>query len=105
MKRIFLLITLLSLIAQGISAQNGNVSVTGRVTSAINSEPLIGVTVSVKGNLTQGTVTDIDGKFKLSVASDAVLSVSYIGYKTKEVSVNGHTNIDIVLNEDSELLE
>lgn len=105
MKRIFLLITLLSLIAQGISAQNGNVSVTGRVTSAIDSEPLIGVTVSVKGNSTQGTVTDIDGKFKLSVASDAVLSVSYIGYKTKEVSVNGHTNIDIVLNEDSELLE
>lgn len=52
MKRIFLLITLLSLIAQGISAQNGNVSVTGRVTSAIDSEPLIGVTVSVKGNST-----------------------------------------------------
>ena len=82
MKRIFLLITLLSLIAQGISAQNGNVSVTGRVTSAIDSEPLIGVTVSVKGNSTQGTVTDIDGKFSIKVTPQSVLHVSYIVYVT-----------------------
>lgn len=105
MKKLFLLTTLLCLIAQGINAQTGNVTVTGHVSSAVDSEPLIGVAISVKGSSTQGTTSDLDGNFSLSVAPGSVLSVSCIGYETKDVSVKGQTDLRIVLNEDSELLD
>lgn len=70
-----------------------------------SGEPLIGATVIEKGS-TNGTATDIDGIFQLNVkdANKAVIVVSYLGYTTEEVAVNGKTNLDIVLKEESELL-
>lgn len=87
----------LSIIAQ-------NVTVSGSVTDQ-NTEPLIGVTVQAQGT-TIGTVTDIDGNFMLTnVPFDAKLVVSYVGMNSQIVELNGRTVLDIVLLEDSELLQ
>ena len=66
-------------------------------------EPLIGVSVLVKGTTT-GTVTDLDGKFSIDVAQGATLAFSFIGYKEVTVKANGQP-INIVLKEDSEQLD
>lgn len=67
-------------------------------------DPLIGVNVVEKGT-TNGVVTDIDGKFNLSVSENAILQVSYIGYTNQEVRVSNQTSLQIVLNEDLQTLE
>lgn len=77
--------------------------VSGRVTD-IQNEALIGVNIVEKGT-SNGTVTDMDGRYSLSVPADAVIVFSYIGYITQEAPRDGQNTIDIVLNEDSELLE
>ncbi len=61
-----------------------------------NGEPLIGVSVLVKGS-SQGTVTDFDGKFSLNVAADAILQISYIGYQTQEVKVGKQKLLKVTL--------
>lgn len=69
-----------------------------------NGEPIIGANVVLKGS-TIGTITDFDGKFTLSVpANSAILVISYIGYVKQEVPAQG-TQLDIVLVEDSELMD
>ena len=81
-----------------------NLTVTGVITD-IGGETLIGVTIQVQGT-TQGTVTDFDGRYRITdVPSDANLEVSYVGMQNQVISVNGRTKIDIVLKEDSGLLE
>lgn len=86
-----------------ISAQN--LTVTGIVTEGSSGEPAIGVNVLVKGT-TNGTITSIDGDYTLSdVPKNAVLVFSYVGMKTKEVEVKGKTQVNVVLEEDSESLE
>lgn len=81
-----------------------NITVRGVVTDTQN-EPLIGVTIQIQGS-DQGTVTDIDGRFILSnVPPDAILEVSYVGMRGTTIDVNNKTSIDIVLQEDTELLE
>lgn len=68
-------------------------------------EPLIGVTVRVKGT-TIGTITDINGVFTLSnVPRDATLEISYVGMKSQDIPVNGRTVIDVVMEEEAEMLE
>ncbi len=94
-----LLVTLTSLIAQ--TSQN---QITGTVTDALG-EPLIGVNIVVQGTAI-GSATDFDGSFSLTgVPHDAVLVVSYIGYQTQEIAVDGQTSIQIVLEEDSQTLD
>lgn len=66
--------------------QEKKITVTGNVKDA-TGEPLIGVNVMVKGT-TMGNITDANGNFSLSdVAPNAVISVSYIGYKTQEIAL------------------
>jgi TonB-dependent SusC/RagA subfamily outer membrane receptor len=79
-------------------------AVSGIVLDGATNEPLIGVSVAVKGTGT-GNVSDLNGVFTLNVSSDAILVVSYIGYVTKEVSVNGQRNLTILLSEDTKALE
>ena len=69
-------------------------------------EPIIGASVLEKGS-TNGVITDLDGNFKLTVSNavKAVLQISYVGYKTQEISVNGKTLLEVVLKEDTELLD
>jgi TonB-linked SusC/RagA family outer membrane protein len=75
-------------------------TVTGRVTDQ-SGEPLPGVTVVVKESTSIGTTTGPDGNYSLkNVSSDAVISFSFIGYKTVEVPVEGRTQINAQLQED-----
>lgn len=67
--------------------------------------PVIGASVLEKGT-SNGVITDLDGNFKLTVSNDnAVLLVSYVGYKTQEIPVAGKTSFSITMKEDSEILE
>lgn len=77
--------------------------VTGIVTDA-SGEPLIGVTVMLKG-ATQGTVTNIDGRFMLPATIGDMLVFSYIGYVTQEVNIKDAKSLRIVMHEDVNLLE
>lgn len=64
-----------------------------------NGEPVIGATVALKGTSLK-TITDIDGKFILTIPNDGVLVVSYIGFSTKELNTIGRIHFDIVMSED-----
>lgn len=81
-----------------------NKKVTGVVVDT-NGNSIIGANVVVKGT-TNGSITDIDGKFTIeNVQENATLLISYIGYKSQEVSVKGQTALNITLVEDSETLQ
>src|SRR5680860_1052095 len=73
--------------------------ITGTVTSATDSEPLPGVSIVVK-NTTTGVTTDFDGLYSIDAPADAILVFSYIGFKKKEIPVNGQETIDTTLEED-----
>ncbi|SRX73447.1 TonB-dependent receptor [Aequorivita antarctica] len=67
--------------------------------------PLVGATVIIKGT-SKGTATDFDGNFKITVPNDAsTLVITYVGYKTQEVSIFGISNITVTMVEDSSALE
>lgn len=78
-------------------------TISGLVTDA-NGETIIGASVLEKGT-TNGTITDFDGRFTLNVNPDAVLQISYIGYKTQELSVDNKTQLNVILQDDSEILD
>lgn len=80
-------------------------NITGTVIDKKLNEPIIGATVQVKGT-NNGTVTNLDGEFALkNVAKGSVLNVSYIGYVTQSISLNGaQTSFRIELSEDSKHL-
>lgn len=94
----------------GISVSNGSLSsssvakvtTTGQVVDA-KGEPLIGVSILEVGT-TNGTITDIDGNFTLSVNEGATLEISYIGYKTQTLPVRAKLG-QIVMKEDTEVLD
>ena len=80
-------------------------TVKGTVVSDSESEPLVGVAILEKGT-SNGTITDIDGNYSIQLKSNnATLVVSYVGYTTQNISVNGRSNIDIRLVDDSKLLD
>lgn len=70
-----------------------------------NGDPVIGASIQEKGVAGKGAVSDLDGKFNLSVASNAVLLISYIGFQSLEVKVGNRTNLSLVLKEDHQLLD
>ena len=80
-----------------------NITVTGTVQDEAG-DPLIGATVQQKGS-GNGIATDVDGRFSLNLPKNATLVVSYVGYTTQTVAVDGRTNLTIVLKEDSEVLD
>ncbi len=79
-------------------------TISGVVTSAENGEPLIGVTVLIKGTTT-GSITDVDGRYTIDASAEDVLVFSFIGMQDKEIQVGVQTVIDVVLASDNELLE
>ncbi len=99
----FIPLLLCALWASSAWAQSNNYPVTGTVRDS-KGETIIGANVLEKGT-TNGTITGIDGDFRLQVSAQSVLQVSFIGYKTTEVAVNGQRTIEIVLKDDSELLD
>lgn len=74
------------------------VSVSGIVNDS-NGDPLPGVTIIVKGS-TEGTVTDLEGKYQIEVSDNAILVFSFIGYAKQEIEVIGSSNINVTLEED-----
>lgn len=66
---------------------------------------VIGASVSIKGISGQGTMTDMDGNFTLSVGKGSTLVISYLGYHTKEVLINEQTDVKVVLKENTKQLD
>ena len=91
MKKIFIF-CLSAVVSLATFAQT---SVSGTVIDAENSEPLIGVSIIEKGT-SNGVVTDFDGNFSLSVSTNAVLQLSYVGYTTQEIKVGKKTNLGTI---------
>ena len=82
-----------------------SLSISGKVIDKNTQEAVIGASVLVEGT-TNGTITDLDGNFTLSnVPSKGNLVVSYIGYATQTLPINGKTSFNIVLAEDTETLD
>ena len=88
--------------AYNLSAQN--ITVTGKVTDADSSETLLGGSVMVKGT-SNGTITDFDGNYTISVPTGATLVFSYMGYDSVEIKVGGQRVINASLRPDSKLLD
>lgn len=78
-------------------------TVSGKVTDS-NGEPVIGATIVVKENPSQGTITDIEGNFKLTNLEDnATLVITYVGMKGQEIPIKGKTEINVTLEEESQV--
>jgi iron complex outermembrane receptor protein len=94
-KRIFTMLSILFLgilLSGAINAQG--IRISGKVTDAADGSALVGVTIQEKGT-TNGIITDGNGNFSISVAPTATLVISYIGYASQEVPVNGRTIINV----------
>ena len=101
LRRLFF-IALFSVLAIGASAQNKTVS--GTVIDG-TGEPVIGASVLVKGT-TNGVITDLDGRFTLQgVPSNGTIQISFVGYKTQDVSVAGKSSFNVKLLDDTEMLD
>lgn len=86
-----------------VSTQQSGKTIMGTVQD--NLGPIIGANILVKGT-NNGSITDMDGKFRLeNVPDNAVLVISYIGYTTQEISVGGKATIEVTLEEDTESLD
>lgn len=102
-KRKTFIIAFMSLFVSSLFAQGFPIK--GTVLSIADNQPLIGVNIVEKGT-TNGSVTDLDGNFQLSVSENAVLIVSYIGYVEQEIKVSpGKSVYSITLKEDSQTLD
>jgi uncharacterized protein YfaP (DUF2135 family) len=73
--------------------------ISGRVRDAVDNEAIIGANVIVKGSST-GTITDLQGRFRLTIPENAVLSISFIGYLTEEIDMINKNQVDIKLVHD-----
>ncbi len=80
---------------------------TKRVTGVVKDEmdeTIIGATIREKGT-TNGTITDFDGNFELTVKEQAILEISYVGFVSQEIPVAGKTSFVIIMKDDSQLLD
>jgi iron complex outermembrane receptor protein len=100
---LYKIVTLLLFCLIQIAAYSQGKEITGTVTD-VYGEPLPGVSIMVQGT-TQGTITDIGGKFSITTGDEATLIFSFIGYLSETVAVGEITLIDIVLKEDIMELE
>lgn len=99
MKKPLLLLFLFCLVPLGISAQ----SIIKGLVKDVTGEPIIGATVRVVGTQA-GTVTDLDGKFSIQASTNSSIRVSYVGYVTQTVALEGRNNITVTLKEDNNTL-
>lgn len=85
------------------STQTDNKRLSGTV-RAENGESIIGANIKIEGT-SIGTITDFNGNFELEVPENAIITVSYIGYNTQEFSAAGKSSLNIILKEDTEILD
>ena len=81
------------------------IRVSGTVTDVANGEPVVGAAVQLKGSASTYALTDVSGKYTLSVPADAILTVSSLGFNPAEVQVNGRGVVDIGLTPEAQLLD
>ena len=86
------------------SFQTKNTIVKGTIKDS-SGEPLIGVSVSVKGKSGMGTITNFEGGFSIQCEAKDILVFSYIGYASQEIPLNGKTSLSIVMKEDTKVLD
>lgn len=99
----FSLLWLLLLTIPSLVLGQETIAVNGKVTSYESGAGLPGVTIRVKGT-GEGTVTDLDGNYRIRVPEDATLIFSFVGFETEEVEVNGRSTINVSMIEDIETL-
>jgi len=97
---LLMLIVIMAIISDPVFAQ----TITGKVTTKSDGQPLPGVSVVVKGTGV-GTTTDGNGKFSIATSSKGVLVFSYIGFKSQEIAVGNRSSIDISMEEDASQLQ
>ncbi len=85
------------------NTQQTQLDITGTVKDDAG-EPLIGVSITVKGTAA-GTATGNDGKYSISADANATLVINYLGYVTQEIKVNNKTTIDVIMKEDTQMLD
>ena len=78
-------------------------TIVGKITDK-SGEPIVGATIKVKGS-SVGTVSDVQGNYRLQAPSNAVIQFSFMGYTSKEQHVKGRSTINVVLEEDSKVLD
>jgi TonB-linked SusC/RagA family outer membrane protein len=93
----------LVILCTGFTLISQNISVTGTIKDEQTNEAIIGCSILLK-NSSVGTITDIDGVYNVSVPKNGVLIVSYVGYKTQEINVEGKTTINVTLQTDALVL-
>jgi TonB-linked SusC/RagA family outer membrane protein len=99
-----LLLIVSAVVCNGKVSAQQKITISGKVTSGTDGTALIGATIAEKGS-TNGTTSDVDGNFKLSVSSDATIVVSFIGYNYQEVKVGNESVINIRLEADMQQLK
>ena len=104
LKFVALVVAMFTMQAMGVGSTLSAKVVTGKVVSAMDSEPLIGATVQVDGAST-GTITDFEGNFKIEAKEGQTLVVSYVGYIAKKVQVGAASNYNIALEENRASLD
>ena len=104
MKKIRLFFTAMVLLAASLQALAQNISVSGKVSDPAGNG-IVGASVILQSNNTVYTITDVSGSYKINVPANGVLLVSCLGYQDQTVNVNGNNTINIVLMEDTEVLE
>ena len=87
----------------GAFAQNGMKDIKG-VIHDDKGEPVIGASVVVQGT-SNGTISDLDGNFTLSVPEGSVIEISFVGFETQKIKVAQKSDFHIVLHDDTELLD
>lgn len=98
-----LLLALLFVCLVPLSSLAQTIQLTGTVIDT-KGESLIGASIQEKGT-TNGCITDFDGNFTLNVAPQATLIISYMGYVTQEIALNGQRNLKVTMKEDTEMLD
>jgi len=101
MKILSCLLFIIIMGSAAVQAQNRQIS--GTVISKTDNYPVIGATAVEKANPANGVITDLDGNFSITVAPNAELTFSYVGYKS--VTLPATDRMNVVLEEENELLQ
>lgn len=102
-KRISILFFVILIVTKNLIYAQDTTNISGRISSS-TGEPMIGASITVKGT-TNGTITDIDGNFRIEASPPSTLIISYVGYVAQEVQIAGRKSVNIILKEDTGLLE
>ena len=104
MKKFKIFLSAVAVLAMSFTAAAQNINVSGVVTDQAG-EPIVGANVVLAGSSTVYALTDVSGAYKISVPRNGTLDVSCLGYQSVSVPVNGQTTLNIVLQDDTQMLD